>query len=161
MRRGAFSLIELMIVIVIVGVVYTLAVQKIKAPKTGLSTPSFVNLKEYLLGFSKQKQTVTLLCQESCKKCSIYTQGKKIASIKSFFDASVQRYRYDFFQGPLSVEDDSCFEFSVDGDGVSDQLIVVYKDKAYDYSDYFAGTQVYESLDALVHAKEALIEAAQ
>ena len=161
MRRGAFSLIELMIVIVIVGVVYTLAVQNLKAPHAESSLASFANLKEYLLGFSKEKKGVTLRCLDSCQACSIYSDGEELAKIESFFDASIEVYHYDFFQGVRAVENEGCFEFSVDGDGVSEQLIVVYKERVYDYTDYFRGTQVYDSLTALSRAKEELIEAVE
>ena len=150
-----------MIVIVIVGVVYTLAIQTIKAPQKEQNTPSFLNLKEFLLSFSKDNQSVSLRCEESCKSCSIYSNGKKLQTIKSFFDATVEIYRYDFFQGALLLNRDNCFDFSVDGDGVSDQVIIVYKDKAYDYTPYFSSVKEYDSLESAVQAKEQLMREVQ
>jgi len=161
MRKKAFSLIELMIVIVIIGLVYSLALSRIKAPKQQEQKPTFLTLKEFLLSFSKDHSTVKLLCKKSCDECIILSNGEKVADIESFFDQSVEFYRYDFFLGDIALDRDSCFEFSVDGNGISDQVIIVYKDKAYDYTPYFEGVKEYDSLSALKDAKEELISEVQ
>jgi len=160
MQKRAFSLIELMIVIVIIGVVYTMALSRIKAPKEETQKPSFKTLKSYLLSFSKDHTSVELLCKE-CKSCVIFRDGEKVKEIESFFDSSVEFYRYDFFLGDVALNRDSCFDFSVDGNGVSDQVIIVYKDKAYDYTPYFSDGVEYESLQDLKDAKEKLISEVQ
>jgi len=159
--KKAFSLIELMIVIVIIGVVYTMALSRIKAPKEELVKPSFKTLKSYLLSFSKDHQSVELLCKEKCSECVILRDGKKIQDVESFFDESVEFYRYDFFLGDVALNTESCFEFSIDGDGVSDQVIIVYKNKAYDYTPYFDEVREYDSIEALKDAKEELISEVQ
>jgi prepilin-type N-terminal cleavage/methylation domain-containing protein len=161
-RRSAFSLIELMIVIAIIGVVYTLAISKIKAPSEQKEQkPTFTTLKEYLHSFSHDGKSVKLLCTDQCQKCAIYSDGEKLQDFKSFFDASVELYRYDFFQADLPKAHDGCFELSVDGDGVSDQVIIVYKEKVYDYTRYFKPVKVYDSLQELKDAKEKLISEVQ
>jgi prepilin-type N-terminal cleavage/methylation domain-containing protein len=157
MQKRAFSLIELMIVIVIIGVVYSLALSRIKAPKKEVVAPSLVTLKSYLRSFSKDHNRVELLCKDSCDACSLFVDGKKIKDVKSFFDATVTFYRYDFFLGDVALERQSCFDFSIDKEGVSDQVIIVYKDKAYDYTPYFDDVKVYDSLATLKDAKEQLI----
>jgi prepilin-type N-terminal cleavage/methylation domain-containing protein len=159
MSKKGFSLIELMIVIVIIGVVYSLALSKLHTPKTELQTPSFKNLKGYLASFSRDNKSVQLLCKKSCSKCAIYSNGEKIKEIKSFFDASVEFYRYDFFLGDVALQKENCFDFSVDADGVSDQIIILYKEKVYDYTPYFKDVEEYNSLEELNDAKEKLIGA--
>jgi len=161
LKRRGFSLIELMIVIVIIGVVYSMALSRIKAPKVQEVQPSFLTLKEYLLSFSKKGSSVELLCKKSCDTCALYSNGQKIEDVKSFFDASVEFYRYDFFLGDVMLNRESCFDFTVDADGVSDQVIIVYKGKAYDYTPYFAPVKEYSSLSALKDAKEQLISEVQ
>ena len=146
-----------MIVIVIIGLVYTLALSKIKTPLTELQKPSFTTLKSYLFSFSKDHKSVKLLCQESCDVCAIYSDGEKVKDIDPFFDRSVEFYRYDFFLGDMALERQSCFEFSVDGKGVADQVIIVYKEKAYDYTPYFTEVKEYNSLQELKDSKESLI----
>ena len=159
MSKRGFSLIELLIVIVIIGVIYTLVLSKLHTPKTQMQKPSFLNLKEYLLTFSQDNSAVELLCKKSCSRCAIYSNGEKIKDIESFFDASVELYRYDFFLGDVALQQESCFDFSVDADGVSDQVIIRYKQKVYDYTPYFSGVQAYSSLEELKDAKEKLIGA--
>jgi len=156
-----------MIVIVIVGVVYTLAVSKLQNISQQKIVPSFANLKEYLHSFlQEQTKEARLLCLDDCSECSVYVDGFKKVSFDSFFDSSVEIYRYDFLQGSQSVElptffdEDSleqrvCFSFSVDKNMIADQVIVVYKERAYDYTTYFTQTPVYESLSELIEAKEA------
>jgi len=157
MQKKAFSLIELMIVIVIIGLVYTLALSRIKAPKEELQKPSLKTLKSYLRSFSKDHQSVRLLCKDQCDSCMILRDGEKIKDIEGFFDESVEFYRYDFFMGDVALQRESCFDFTLDGDGVSDQVIIVYKEKVYDYTPYFDTVKEYDSLAALKDAKEKLI----
>ena len=91
----------------------------------------------------------------------ILSNGNKLQDVDSFFDDSVEFYRYDFFLGDVALNRQSCFDFSVDGDGVSDQVIIVYKEKAYDYTPYFEGVKEYNSLSELKDAKEKLISEVQ
>ena len=166
--KKAFSLIELMIVIVIIGVVYTLAITKLKSFGEEKELASFINLKDYLGAFVKDgANSARFLCLDDCTECDIYIDDIKAQTQDSFFDDSVEVYRYDAFQGPIEkkkdvffnkedVQERVCFSFSVNKNLVSDQVIVVYKDKAYDYSSYFDKTLEYDSLEEAVEARENL-----
>lgn len=161
---------ELMIVIVIIGVVYTLAVTKLKSVGEEKMMPSLANLKEYLDTYMEEgATTVRLLCLDDCSECSIYMDGTKVKTIESFFDESVEVYRYDTLQGLVErqkpvffneedVQESVCFSFKSYKNRVSEQIIVAYKERAYDYSSYFEGTQVYDSLDDLVEDKERRVQ---
>ena len=156
-----------MIVIMIIGVVYTLAVTKLKSYGEEKVTPSLANLKEYLESFTKEEeaQRVKLLCLDDCDTCSIYVDEVEIATLEGFLDESVRVYRYDFLQGAVEKKEDVffndedvqervCFSFEVDKYGISEQLLVVYKEKAYDYTTYFEPTALYDSLEDLLEKKE-------
>jgi len=169
--KKAFSLIELMIVIVIIGVIYTLAVSKLQTVGVEKLSPSLLNLKEYLLTYIKEDvREVKLLCLDSCESCSVYVDSvKQEESIEPFFDASVEVYRYDFNQGAVRKkntvffneegrQENVCFSFNMNKDLISDQIIVVYKEKAYDYTRYFEPTKVYAHLEELLEAKESLAQ---
>jgi len=158
-----------MIVIVIIGVVYTLVITKLQSVGEEKMTPSLSNLKEYLISFNKENQSVKLLCLDDCSNCSIYVDEVKREDIESFFDDSIETYRYDFLQGVIPVKDDVffneedvqesvCFSFGIDKNLVADQVIVVYKDKAYDYSTYFNKTPVYDYLEEAIDAKQDLAQ---
>ena len=159
-----------MIVIVIIGVVYTLVVSKIQNVAQEKTAPNFATLKEYLFSFLyKDDKEARLICLDSCQDCSIYVDKKKVESIKSFFDSSVESYSYDFLLGAVpqkynlffnaqNIQEDVCFSFAVDKDKVAEQTLVVYKDRTYDYSSYFKQTSVYGSLNEATQAREELIQ---
>lgn len=158
-----------MIVIVIIGVIYTLAVVKLKDVSQEKVAPSLSNLKEYLLSLNKDGEVMRLLCLDDCSACSVYQDSQKIQTIDNFIDSSIEVYRYDFLQGAIEkkmpvffnkegTQESVCFSFSVDKNRVADQVIVVYKDKAYDYSNYFEKTKVYDYLEEAVDAKQKLAQ---
>ncbi|MEA1983230.1 MAG: prepilin-type N-terminal cleavage/methylation domain-containing protein, partial [Campylobacterota bacterium] len=160
--KKAFSLIELMIVIVIIGVIYTIAVSKLQTVGEEKVSPSFLNLKEYLGSFIKDDvKSARLLCLDDCSDCDIYADGEKVKTIESFFDESVEVYRYDVLQGLVEkkkpvffneedVQESVCFSFEVYKNSVAEQLIVSFEERAYDYTSYFEKTPRYDSLEDLV-----------
>jgi len=164
--KKAFSLIELMIVIAIIGVVYTLAITNLKSFDEEKVKPSLLTLKEYLWSFAKEGESAKLLCLDDCSECAIYVDGIKSQEIEDFFDSDdVKVYRYDFLQGAVEKKEDVffneddiqervCFSFEVNRNKISDQVIVVYKEKAYDFTTYFTLTQRYDSLEDLVEKKQ-------
>jgi len=167
--KKAFSLIELMIVIVIMGVVYTLAITKLKTVGDDKLPPTLINIKEYLSKLNQDNQNMKLICFDDCSECSIYAGDEKIQTIDGLLDDTVMTYRYDFLLGSIEqkpevffskngVQENVCFSLNVDKRGISDQVIVVYKGKAYDYSTYFTKTEVYNSIDDAIDAKSMLIE---
>lgn len=159
-----------MIVIVIIGVVYTLAVVQLQNVKDEKFVPSFLNLKEYLSSFIEgDVKSARLLCLDDCSECGVYVDGKKITSIESFFDESVALYRYDFLLGALEpqdavyfneeeVQESVCFSFEMYRNSVSEQLFVAYGDKVYDFTSYFEKTLVYDSLEELIEKKEQMVQ---
>lgn len=158
-----------MIVIVIIGVVYTLVISKLQNFGEEKSEPSFATLKEYLLSYMDEAKSVELICLDDCSECSIYRDGKKVEKIKSFFDANVQTYRYDFLQGVIEkkpkvffnkegVQESVCFSFKVEKNSVSDQVIVLYDGKAYDYANYFTPTESFDSLDELIQERQSVAQ---
>lgn len=158
-----------MIVIVIIGVVYTLVITKLQSVGEEKMTPSLSNLKEYLISLNKDRQSVKLFCLDDCSSCGIYKDGVKTGDIESFFDDSIETYRYDFLQGAIKakervffneedVQESVCFSFGIDKNLVADQVIVVYKNKAYDYSSYFTQTPVYDYLEEAIDAKQQMAQ---
>lgn len=168
MKRGAFSLIELMIVIVIMGVVYTLSVNSFKSVGEESSSVNLNNLKEYLVSL-KAKKNAKILCLDECSSCDILVDGEKKAVLDDFLDDSVVVYRYEYLTGVQEkmkeiyfneddVQEDVCFSYSVDSKGVGDQVLVEFREKVYDFTNYFEGTQTYENMQEAIQSKEKLIE---
>jgi prepilin-type N-terminal cleavage/methylation domain-containing protein len=155
--KKAFSLIELLIVILIIGIVYTISVGNFEKVKDESNKLTLHNLKEYLQALPHEK-SAELLCLDDCSECKVLVDGEKFKELEDFLDKSVRSYRYDFSYGMIEVEkdDDVCFSYSVDKKGVGQQVIVEYKDMFYDFSTYLSPVSIYGSLQDATQAKEQL-----
>ena len=148
------------------GVVYTLVINNFQALKEGKTEINLKNLKKYMQNI-KHKDSVELICLDNCSTCRVYVDGfiyEDISSFNEFLDSSVEVYRYDFLLGfqeqskkiffnKDNVEKDVCFSLALDKKGVSDQVIVVFKGKVYDFTSYLDDVKVYNSLDELSDKK--------
>ncbi len=170
MNRNAFSLIELLIVVVIVGLVYSLAISNFENVKQDKIKPTLLNLKSYLDKLDKT-DFAELICLDNCKSCYLYVDeeldGSASEEFEDFFENEPRLYRYDFNYGLVDlqnkvffnsegVDEQICFSISVDKNGVSEQVVVEYKDKFYDFSPYFTDTKVYSSASKLREYREEL-----
>lgn len=169
--RAAFSLIELIIVVVIMGIVYTLSITSFDALKAKESGVDLQNLKAYMQGI-EHEESVELICTDECSICSIYVDNEVYTSdsvFKDILNDSVKVYRYDFFLGiqqerkkvyfnSEGLEEDICFSYAIDKKGIGDQVLVEFKDRVYDFSEHLASTPVYDSLNEVVNVKENLVQ---
>ena len=172
LKRFAFSLIELLIVIVIIGVVYTLAIKSFPKASDASKQVTLSSLKEYLQSIPHE-ESVKLLCLDDCSSCDVFVDGELDESTKGSFDnlldKSVKFYRYDFYQGMKiitnevyfnkeNIEEDVCFSYTIDKKGVGEQVFIEFNKKVYDYTTYFEQTPVYSSLLDAVNAKESSVD---
>lgn len=170
--KKAFSLIELIIVVIIVGVIYTLAINSFDSLKKQKNKITLLNLKEQLQNIEHEK-SVSLLCLDNCSNCNIYVDGELLLdesnSLDNFIDDSIVVYKYNFNFGAVeiekkvyfntqNIEENICFSFSVDTKGVGDQVLIEYKNIVYDYSTYLTSTPTYDSIQEAVDAKESLAQ---
>lgn len=155
--KKAFSLIELLIVILIIGIVYTISVGNFKKVKDESVKLTLENLKEYLQTLPYEK-SAEILCLDDCSECNILVDGEKVKKIDDFLDKSVKSYRYDFSYGMVEEEkqDDICFSYSIDKKGVGEQVFVEFKTKVYDFSTYLQSVGIYDSMQEATQAKELL-----
>ena len=170
MQRRAFSLVELLIVVLIIGIVYTLAVSSFAKVSEESNQITLKSLREFLQSLPHEK-SVKLLCLGDCSSCSVLVDGEVDEELKgtfdNFLDDSIEVYRYDFYQGlqkitqevyfnSEDVEEDVCFSYTLDKKGVGDQVFIKFNRKVYDYTSYFGKTTVYSSLEEIVEARENL-----
>lgn len=166
MKTKAFSLVELIIVILIIGVVYTLAVGNFQNFSDKTDKLTLQNLKEYLSSL-KYKNNVKILCLNKCSNCYIFLDGGKSDTLEDFLDEEVKTYRYEFHYGyteaqknvyfnKYGIEEDVCFSYEIDRNGIGEQLLIGYKEKYYDFSTYFGDIAVYDSIESATAAKEEI-----
>lgn len=169
--RKAFSLIELLIVVVIIGVVYNLAIgsfEKIAKPQSQKIT--LQDLKSFLAKIEYERQ-IKLLCLDDCGRCNLFIDGVAAEDFEKvfedFLDISVQIYRYDPLLGVVEyqqelyfdsndVEQRVCFSYAMDRDKIGEQIVVKFKDKVYDFSLYTDDVMLYNSLEEFIESKEKL-----
>jgi len=166
--KKAFSLIELMIVIVIMGVIYTLSVTSFNQKSEEFKKVTLLNLKEFMQN-QKYEKSVRLLCLDDCRSCDFFVDGVKSKTFEDFLDDSVRVYRYEFLSATREVlkdvyfneedvQEDVCFSYSIDKQGVGDQVLVEFKESVYDFTTYLTPTKKYTSLESAIEAKEQLIQ---
>jgi hypothetical protein len=160
-----------MIVVMIMGVVYTLSVNGLQRSASGTANLTLLNLKEYMLSLEHTK-SVKILCLNECESCDILVDGAKHETLEKFLDKSVKTYRYEFLQGvhevsyalefnAEDVEEDVCFSYSIDKQGVGEQVLIEYKNAVYDFTPFFTSTVKYASMQEAMDAKEKLIQKVQ
>lgn len=142
--RRAMSLFELIIVVIIVGVVYSLAIFTLKKESVIPSSMGLSSIKTTLLSFSKQSP-ITMTCDVSCQECRVFDHNSKmLTTLTLVSDAPIHRYGFNRFgelqrwgstvirrAGTLTQE---CFELTLSPDGVITPLILKSENTFYVYT---------------------------
>ncbi len=169
LRRQAFTLMELLIVIVIMGVVYMLAVENLARVTQTEEEPSVTieGIKSFL-GRYAFEDNVRLVCISGCKECKVIIDDKEEREIEALFGKDIRIYSYDPLAGITEkelepyfnqngVEEDVCFSYRFFKNGVGEQILIDDGNKVYDLGAYFS-VGVYETLDEVSAAKEAVLQ---
>ena len=157
-KKGGFTLFELMIVIVIIAIIYTLFIQNLSNFKTTKKL-KLQNLPNYLSKLEFDKEAL-ILCTKECKECSLYLDGNRsdeeIALFKStpiiYKEIPDDRFEEVEFKDYIDFENgkiykDICFEYKYDKSGSSSEMIIEHKDRFYTFESYFHEVKEFESLD--------------
>lgn len=167
--RHAFSLIELMVVVVIAGAIYGIAVNGIRdVSQVQRSSVSLEQIDNYMKPFHKQNH-LALICTDRCRECTLYADGRMLQDVAPFVDTTAEYYRFDYFTGADAFdwppfypehgqEKEVCFRYDLFPDGSKTEMMVLYKERLIDFSGYFGKTVSYPSLQAAVDAKRAMYD---
>lgn len=164
-HRG-FTLVEMMLVVVIIGVVYGLVISGMKRYSEKAYDISLYNLPLFLAEqFSGR--TVSLICTDACRSCGVYEDGKLVADVKGLLQDPVESYRFDHRYGVSEVrwsplfdkdgqEEEVCFRFDTDGRGKNSELLVRSEKQVIAYGGYFGSVQRFESIEDAMDNQEEL-----
>ena len=160
MLRSAFSLMELMLVVVIIGIVYAMALSSFKAPDTkDLDAVTLLTLPKYLRD-NFALQDVKLVCFEPCGKCRLLVDDEWQEKELELFDSSdVTSYSLDI-EGfaeesefaPHDKEDSykkACFILHKRVNNAIDPLVLQSEDRFIYYKAAYEEVKDYESLSAI------------
>ena len=168
-RHNGFTLIELMIVIVIMGLVYMLALQNLSQIETITQKKKITldNLAQKLKEFPFEK-FIRVVCYNDCTSCVVELDHNTTQPIDFLVDAPVEMFRYDERQGLLSmsyppffdqnnIEKNVCFSYSLGKTSSPQGIVFITKKNVYDMSNPYDVT-VYKTQEELIDAKRALLQ---
>ena len=170
--QRAFTLFELLVVVLIMGVLYSVFIEKLEEKKSSETVLNLENLREFLVAKRGLAQDATLVCVDDCHRCFLYRDQNRSEEISSFLDKDVKLYRYSYVNG-LRQEDlgvlfldsgeqkEICFAMHVNSEGVMSPYLVAYKGIVYDFSTFFHPLKRYDSLEEARDAKEHFVEELQ
>jgi len=163
MMKKAFSLLELMLVVVIVGIVYALALSTMKVPdKKDAEAFSLETLPKYLRDNFKLSDA-KIICFEPCGKCSVLVDGEFLEDELSLFDKSdVNSYELSY-EGygtekeylPYDENDpykQACFVLHKWPNGAIEEVVLETNKRFIYYKAGFEKVQTYSSLAKLQDA---------
>ena len=166
MQKKAFTLIELLLVVVIIGIIYGLVINSMQRINDKEANLDFKTLPTFLESFYQQN-SVAFTCIDNCKKCALYVDGEKLKDIEPFmkeerqlrfwfFDANVGTQEFRFT--PIFDEDDRefdvCFNYEIFKDGSHTEMIVETEKWSYDYRGPFHKVDSFSSLQELEESRQ-------
>lgn len=142
--RSAMSLFELIVVVIIVGILYSLAIFTFKNEKATPPAMNLSSIKTTLLSLSEQRE-IRMHCDASCEECSIFDHtGKVLTTLTLVSDTPVHRYGFNRFGelqrwGNAVVSNDGrltqgCFDVTLSPDGAITPFILKSGNTFYVYT---------------------------
>lgn len=159
MKKG-FTLLELMLVVVLMGIVYGSVINVFERYKEKAIDVTFMNLQKYMQDFSHNNH-VSLVCIKQCEECLLFVDEKFTQNVTPFMDKDIQLYRYDKDTGVQEIqvlpyftvdglEEDTCFRYDIYPDGSRSEMIVKDKKAVYLFPSYFGSVQKHASIEKAI-----------
>ncbi len=167
MKKG-FSFFELMLVVLIIGSTYALLIQNFGFKDPKKEDLNLVNLPVHLKrDFTKTH--VSIKCFDECSICKIYNDKDEIKEIKGLFEKDSDPIVYKLINGYYEkiefanmYEDYKtiavCFEYHIQKNGSSDELVLEYKDNFLLYDNFANQAKEFGSLDEVSEYRLAKID---
>ena len=156
----------LMIVIVIIGVVYVLAITSLKKIGDKSQNLTLLTLPKYMESIHSHDELL-LSCIDNCKACYLFRDGEFEEEIDPFMDEDIRVYEYDVNLGANEIfftpfydkdgrEFDVCFEYKLSREDVHSEMAIETPNGVIAYPSYFGEPQVYKSLEDYADKEEEL-----
>jgi len=156
----AFTLFELMIVVLIIGIVYALVLGRMN-PKQYMKIVTLDSLRDTMTAHHREGQRVDLILYENCRKSALFVNGeyqeKMHINIKPEMFEKAEVYKSDPFGHarkitfPPQIIGDKlepvCFRYTIFPNGSGSNYIIRQKDKYYVFPPYFEDVNVTDSME--------------
>lgn len=138
------TLFELLIVMTIIGIVYSIGVFTLSKEKVTASTMTLMTLKP-TLGALAQSGKTRIVCDLSCSECRVWSADETpLSTVRLKSEGAIERYGFDRFGElkklgyPLTRTEgklrQACFEYTLYPDGTATSLILKSDNKYYAYT---------------------------
>lgn len=138
------TLFELLIVIMIVGIVYSLGLFTVQKERVASTTVPLSDIKTSLTAM-EHSGTIRLVCDSSCRDCRILdAKQSPIGYLRLQSEGFPKRYAFDRYGElrPIGTPiirtdkglEEACFDFTLFPDGTSSSLILKDNDSFYAYT---------------------------
>jgi len=172
--KNAFTLFELMVVVMIIGIVYALVLGRLD-PKQHMKIVRLDSLRDVMMQKHKEGQRLDLVLYDHCKKSALLVNGdlqeKMKINLKPELFQDITVYKSDPFgherkiSFPPRVIDEHlepvCFQYTIFPNGSGSSCIIAQNEKFYIFPPYFEDVNVTESLEEALalftHEKEKKI----
>ncbi|MDR0665898.1 MAG: hypothetical protein LBF71_00650 [Campylobacteraceae bacterium] len=156
--RGAFTLFELLLVLLLIVILYGLFAQNFSISSQEDESVKLERLNLYLAGIGGGENLVSLRCIDNCNECRVLINGKDTNKTLNVFEknSAVEAYYFDGKRLEKAAFDDYhvsgyrrekvCFRLDVYPNGSSDKLVLEYKKKAYLFENYMEDGKVFDSV---------------
>jgi len=160
LNRKAFTLFELMVVVMIIGVVYALVLGSFD-PKKSIKVITLKDIKSALLPHWIKGKQVDLYVYDKCKKSALFVNGELKEDLKvnidSYIFKDIKVYksalrgdRREIKFTPVIIDDrvkKVCFQYTIFPNGSSSSYIVKSGKNYYVYFPYFEDTYITTDFD--------------
>lgn len=142
--RAGMTLFELLVVMTIIGIVYSIGLFTLKKEKVTAATMTISTIKS-TLGALEHSDEIRMVCDESCQECQVYsTDDTPLTTLHLSSDETPVRYGFDHL-GELKPLGNvvtriggelrqGCFEATLRSDGTFSPLILKSKQTFYVYT---------------------------
>jgi prepilin-type N-terminal cleavage/methylation domain-containing protein len=144
LSRGGMTLFELLIVMIVVGIVYSMGMFTLKKERVISSNLSLTTLKSSMKALEHSSE-IRMVCDKPCQECRVFSTDKKLVTTFHLQAEAIPiRYGFDRYGElkPLGsivtrsggVLQQGCFELSLYPDGTFTPLILKSKFTFYAYT---------------------------
>ncbi len=162
MKKG-FTLLELMLVVLLMGIVYGLVINVFDRYKEKAIDVTLMSFESYMQSFYHNNH-VSLICIKQCSECLLFIDEKFNQNITPFVTKDTEIYRHDKDTGVRKLgfspyfpsegqEEEVCFKYDIHPDGSRTEMIVTEGKEVYDFPSYFGSVQKYASLNEAIEQR--------
>jgi type II secretory pathway pseudopilin PulG len=141
LNKQAFTLFELIIVVILIGLIYGVFVDKLSTKPHERNTITLSTIKESLEKFAFKK-SARVVCNKECKQCYVYVDDTKVDTSFELFTSEPTVYTLDETGRQKSLTftprfdkegkiEETCFEYKIFKNGGADTYIVSHEDTFY------------------------------